>query len=237
MTVSTSKGKRWTVGDVVRRAYQVAGVLEASQTPNDADRRLGRELLEDVLDALTTEGVFARAAEFYELTTVAGTKTYTLPSYVVDVQDHGVWIAAGEDVNAASAELPITLISQEQWQLLGTKAVDGPPTRMYAHRTGDAVVLYLWPTPDEAGTARLRYQRELADADADNVTLDLEVFWHQYVVQALAMQVAEAKSMPADKVMRLEGRAMRLLRRARSAANETASAMIAVRHATGWRYR
>ena len=237
MTVSTSKGKRWTVGDVVRRAYQVAGVLEASQTPTGADRRLGRELLEDVLDALATEGVFARAAEFYNLTLTSGTPGYTLPSYVIDVQDAGVYIAAGEDVSAASAELPVTLVSQEQWQLLGTKAVEGPPTRMYAHRTGDSVVLYLWPTPDEAGTLRIRYQREMADADSDGVTLDLEVFWHQYVVQALAMQVAEAKSMPADKVMRLEGRAARLLRRARGAANETASAMIAVRHATGWRYR
>lgn len=231
MTVSSSKGKRWTVGDIVRRAYQYAGLLEASQVPNSADERLGRELLEDVLDALATEGVRARVLTTEDVDVQPNVETYTLSSTTLDVLDPAAWYADG-----STSETILRQITLEEWQRLGSRATSGVPSRFYVDRNGDTLQVKFWPIPDADGTVRLTVERHLADVGDSKATLDLETWWHDYVRTALAAQLAEAKSMTHDKVMRLESRAARLLIKAKGKSAQRPGGQVYPSPLTAWRY-
>lgn len=235
MTVGTTSGRQFTVGQIVARAYRYAGLLESSQEPKAADRRLGRDLLEDIVDALATDGVQARAMGFEEVTLTSGTYKYTLSSTALEVLDPGMYIAASEtDTDKAAGETIVTLIDQREWHRYSAKDASGRPSRMYAHRVGDEPQVWFWPIPDEAGTVRLRVHLHLADVDDDNATLDLQPYWMDYIKTELAHQLAEAKSLPADKVMRLASKARESLRKCKGRANERPGIQIVVHHPTGY---
>jgi hypothetical protein len=204
MTVSTSVGRQRTVGQIVKLAYQSVGLLHASQLPDTSDRELGRQLLESILDTLQAYGPMARAVSLYNLAVVADTYRYDLPAYAIETIGDGAWIDhTVTDLTRAPSETSLKRISRESWQSLSTKAATSSrPSMYYTRMDTDPKQAWLWPIPSESGTVRLQIHRALADADADAASVDLENYWTEYLIAALAAALASAKSLPEATIAR-----------------------------------
>lgn len=226
MTISSSVGRQFTVNQMVEKAYKYAGLLELSQTPTDPQYKYGRDLLEDILDSLSAEGEQARAVTFEEVTITAAQVTaetykFNLGSDVVDILNPAMYIAESEDdVERASGEIEMRLIGLEDWHRNSAKDAVGVPTMFAAYRVGDTLQAWVWPIPDEEGTIRFRVHRKLADAGDGAATIDLEIFWMDFVKKRLAADLANSGSLPAGKVSYLDQSAHIALRKARGKANQ-----------------
>jgi hypothetical protein len=232
MTISTSVGRQFTVGQIVTMAYKRAGLVEVRQTPHTAQMSFGRDQLELIIDELETYGVKTRAVTFITLTLEEGEHEYDLPTGLVDVLNPAKYIAEGESVTSPTSETNVEVISRMEWQAISARSATGDPTRVYISKSADTLQAWFWPIPDEAGTVRFMVERQLADTDLDAVTVDLPGYWNEYLVGRLASLLAEAQSMPAEKVLRLTMQANAALTRARAKNNSGLSNQIVVDHPT-----
>lgn len=236
MTVSSTQGADLTCEQVAFRAHQLAGLVSANQSMADAGwppkRDMALTFLDTIVDELATEGVFARFVTFYELTLVVGTYKYTLPETVVALVGDGAYIAPGEALSAATAETPVTPISREEWQAIGSKSTTSTPAHYYAHEgtTGYAIEVRLWPIPDAAGTIRFQTQRIAADTTESSSTIDLPPFWMQYVLWELAHHLATAAGLSEARCSMLEARAHEKRDKARGHANQAQPGQVEVEH-------
>ncbi len=232
MTVMSTAGTEFTINELVRLAYVMAGLLEETQTLAQAGGgALGRQLLGLTVKGLQAKGITARASSFHEVTLTAGTYEYTMPAAVLDVYGDAMYIDASEDdVTQASGETTVTQISQDGWHQQSAKDATGRPINYFCYRVSTPPKVRLWPIPDEAGTIRFIVHRHLADNSSGSATLDLEDYWCDFIVSDLAARLAEAKTMPRDKISSLKSDAREKLRDARSMSSSRTGSQMVVSH-------
>lgn len=211
MTVASESTREFDINLIVRRAFQVAGLLHASSQPDENDFALGRDLLETVIRHLSTRGIIARTVAFYDLELTAGTYRYSMPSTVLDVFGDAMYIDPDEDPAEAAGELLVSPIDRQRWQTLTSKNAESAPTLYYAHRETTPVEVFFWPIPSEAGTVRLQTQRLLANCNEGTATVDLESYWTRCLVWTLSAELAAAKTLPVGRIAYFEGKAAGLL--------------------------
>jgi hypothetical protein len=236
MTLSASVGRRRTIAKTIELALKSAGLKEASQSPSPAEYGLGRELLENITDALQNDGVFARVVKFYDQLLVPDTYIYTMPSWVEEVAGTAMYIDPTQPTDAADGETPVYQISREEWQTLGNKGSSARVTKYFTDRNEDLQKVYLWQVPNEAATIRFQVVRFLADTDDGAATLDLQPFWNMYLQYALASAFREANGLPPGQH---EAKARDQLEKCVSTANEGTSNQMVVEHGPScdWRMR
>ena len=201
MTISTTVGTRLTIGQVSKTAFELAGLLHPAQNLSSADKQMARTLLDVIIQELEI-GNGARAVSFYNLPLAGDSVTYrySLPSTYVGVIGEGMYIPAGTtDLTRATGESTINQIDRQRWHAISTKAAtSNRPSQFFVERELDALAVWFWPVPAEAGTVRLQLQRMLANCDDDNATIDLEPYWMSFLCWELGSHVAKAKNLPAE---------------------------------------
>ena len=236
MTVSTSVGRKFTIGTIIRLAYQRAGLIAIGQTPRTDETQYGQLVLEEVTDELSVYGTFARVTGFVNVKLTRGQTEYPLPANVIDLLAPAMYIdPTNTNVDRADGETPIDLVHEEEWTRYSSKSASGRPIKMYADRSSsdDIITAVLWPVPDEEGaTVRFYVQRRLADIDDAGAVLDLQNYWTPYIITRLAARFAQAGSLDA-RAAKLDADAERQLLFARGMANEHADNQIYVDHDTG----
>jgi hypothetical protein len=222
MTVATTRGTKKTVDEMVLAAYKLAGLLDAGASTSDGGvlsmLNHGRFLLGVILEQLSAIPT-ARDTDFYELTLVADTQSYTLPEEIIDVVGDGKYIEAGVEPDSSLGETVVKQIDRSQWQLLSGRDATGIPSMMYVHRgVEDAytITLYLWTRPSEAGTIRLMVQRAAADTTVGSTTIDIKTPWYAYILHELASQVCQSSNGNVARATYLAARAMEYKNEARN---------------------
>lgn len=238
MTIGATVGRELSITKICQRAYQLAGLLSPDQgidSPNWPSRAgMARDFLTAIIDEIQTAGFLTRARTFENLTLTSGTYTYALSSSVWDVVGDAVYIAAGEDVAAASSETPVMQRDVETWHMIGTKSADSVPTLFFTDRSVFPVQVRLWPTPNEAGTIRFQVYRLLSDVSDGNSTPDLERYWMNFLIWELAHQLACAHSLPTEKCAYFATVSASKKQEAVKWSNQHAPTQIVIEHRTGW---
>jgi len=228
MAVSASTGRQFTVNEIVRLAFQFAGLITIEQTPTPAQYDFGRKNLEILLDDLEGDGhVFARFTDFYVQLLVVGQEDYIMPAHVIDLLSPAMYVTD-------SGETVVELISEEEWQRYSVKDFQSRPYKFYSRRQGDLLVARLWPKPEKADSIRFRIQRKLADADDGNATLDLENYWVNYVRTELARVLATSQSLEQNAAL-LARDAEKALLKARMKSNSRSNNYVHISHSGGSR--
>lgn len=226
-----------SIGTIVTRAFQLAGLLGDMQEPSDTDSSMARDFLETIIDNLAVEGHLARQIRFTDLQLIVDQPNYSLSDTTLDVVGNGMYIPAGE-TNPANSEMLVRLVRREEWNELSAKASTGLPTLMYPYRVASVIELRVWPIPTEAGMIRIQEQRLLADVSDANATPDLQRYWTQYLLWRLGQHLAAAKSLPLDRVVYFKGEADMLLQKCKGKAVQRGSVQAFVDHCvTRRRYR
>ena len=238
MTIASTSGRSLSITTLVLRAYQRAGLMgpeQGTSGPTWTPRfSMAVDFLQSIVDQLATEGTFARAVSFTNLTLVSGTYIYELPAGVFDVIGDGSYIEASEtDITKASAETLVAQKDRETWQGITAKDATSVPTFFFVDRTVDPVQVYLWPIPDEAGTIRFQTQRILADTKPGTATVDLERFWTEFLIWELAHQLAiSANKLPHGQYCSQQAAMHK--ERAKAQSNQSVASQIVLTHRTAW---
>lgn len=210
MAVSSNYTFQLNRNDLLRRAFQLSGVLAAEQHPLSDDIAMAADFLNLELDAIQAEGINLRAVTRATLPLVDGTATYTLPPTVLDVLEPAALLVGSETL-----ETPVELIDRARYTTLTDKTSEGRPVFMYVEK-GPSVTATFWPKPD--ATMTLTYQKVgfLADSDAANVDTDMARHWHKPLMFCVAAMVARSRNQPQAKVDALLAEGERLKRISRT---------------------
>lgn len=231
MTVSTSIGREFNVATIAGTAYKLAGLVNVNQLPSAAQVSFAQLLLDTILDGLQAEGISARATVFENVQLSPGEYKYSLSDEVLDIVGSGMYISPSEtDLERANGETSLRQVSQEQWQTTSSKSASGRPSLYFVYRAGTPVQAWLWPVPDESGTVRFQVHRKLADTDAGAATLDLELYWNQFVLWELAHQLALASSLPVSRCAYFAGEAHKKKEYAKSMARPQVNNQMLLTH-------
>lgn len=235
MAFSDSQGRRMTVGRIIKRGFNVAGIKGARDVPLTAEEiDLGKDLLEEILDEIDAHGVSAKTQEFEDVTLVSGTYIYTMPSHVLNVFGPGMYA----DPNAgspASSETYVLPITTEDWHMISSKSATGRPNQYTPWRNPDDLEIRLWPIPsssEDGGTIRFMTHVHMADSDDTTATLELEPYWMKYVFFALAHQLCEAYDKPPGVCARKEHTALRAFQAARTFSRQHPPEQMVLSHRT-----
>jgi len=206
VTISATATFELTRDQLLRRAFQLAGILEASQSPQANDLAMASDFLGMELDALQAEGVQLRTIQRATQALTSGTESYALAADVIDVF-YGPDNIAGTIVHTSGAETLVRGIDRQEYLQLTNKTTSALPTLVYVEKAA-AVTLLFWPVPNDS-TTLFRYSqvRLPRDADTGAVTLDVARRWQKAICYAMAYAIAVAKSMPLARVSMLENRA------------------------------
>lgn len=206
MAVSGTQSFELTVEQLIRRACQLAGLTEASMSPDGDDYTLARDLLGMETQALQAEGVLVSSmTRPTPLAIVAGTAEYTLPTGTLDVfvgPDGlvGTFLGTGN-----AYETPVRQLTRHEYMTgvpLKT-ATAAAPSAVYIERQA-LVRLQFWPVPSATGVFKYQAERLVYDGDPGSATLDLSRRWQKALCYGVAWQVAMAKSAPLDRVRALK---------------------------------
>ena len=197
MSVSSTATFELDVASIIKRALNVAGLLEASQTPRDADVAMARELLNMELDALQADGLLQRSIVRTTQTLTASTASYTLSAEYVDVVV-GADNVVGTIVPSSGAETQVYAMSGAEYLAMSDKTSTATPTRVYVEKTATLKLIF-WPIPPTTpGSFRYRAVQILRDATTSS-TPDVDRKRAKALVWSLAYDLAVAKMMGVER--------------------------------------
>lgn len=214
MTVATTQGFELTVDQLIRRAYQIAGLLEAAQQPTTDDLSLGHDLLNMELDAMQADGIPMRKVAITTLTLTAGVSTYPLASSVVDAFV-GIDNVVGTILPSSGNETHVRNMTRHEYMTLVNKSASSTPSFCYVQRLASVSLLF-WPVPDATVTFRYQSISIPFDTSDGSKTADVDRRRQKALVWSLAHDIAVAKSQPLDRCGYLSGQAKELKTAAKS---------------------
>jgi len=241
MTISTTFSNELPITKVVQRAYNLSG-LQPPEASNSgiqwqARQAVALDFLQIILDEIASEGVFARAVKFTNITLVSGTFVYSLPDNVLEVIGNGAYIdPTNLDITKASVETPVLQKDREFWQSMSAKAASSRPTVFFNDRASIPTSVRLWPVPGDSeagGTVRFQVQQLSADVSDATKTLDLQRYWLPYMVWALGGYLATSANKDA-KGQSMLAKAEQLKEQAKAKSTQNTANSFNFAHSTGW---
>jgi len=138
MAVSTSQDFNLDIDEIIQEAYEHLGGPPLVGNDGITARRSLNLLLSD----WQNRGILLWTTEFTNQTMTESTASYTLATTVMAVTE-AVCRRSGND-------LQMTRISAEEYLKLPNKATEARPTQFATIKGRDAIILYLWPTPENS---------------------------------------------------------------------------------------
>lgn len=133
------------------------------------------------------------------------------------------WLRDNTDASNP-VDIPIQVISQQEYYLLSAKSASGRPTQVYFEAAYDGSSnqgstatdnIFLWPVPDStvASTYTLYfiYQRPLLDFNAGTDVLDMPQEWYEAIRLNLASKISTEYGIQASDYDRLKAEAQEAL--------------------------
>lgn len=182
-----------TVADLIKGSFRILGVLAASEAPTAAELQDGLEALNDMLDSWAGERLVLHST----LRSVHGL-TPGLTPHTLGASGATITATRPVRIDRASiqpqlepgAELPLTLLSDAEWQALQGKEADGRPTSLWVEASRPLMKLHLHPCPDVADVLVLYTWQQLGRFASTAVDFDLPPGYARAIRFNLARELA-----------------------------------------------
>jgi hypothetical protein len=96
--------------------------------------------------------------------------------------------------SSSETDTPLTIISEQDYYLLGNKTSEGTPNQLYYDCQRDYGDIYLFPVPDTTcatnKTLKIVYQRPIEDFDGASDEPDVPFEWFNALKWGLAAEIA-----------------------------------------------
>lgn len=183
-----------TIDRVIRTAMFQAGLLEIGVDPSSEDLALYMNVMNDLINARQTVAVKFCLNFDQSVTPIQGTYAYPMgPGLTVNI-NRPTRVIDGYFLDATGNQRPIFSISEQEWNVLPNKTLQGPPNSYYTTKTPAGLTWNIWMTPD-ASTAtgilhaivQIPVQNFAGLMDSPNATFPVE--WYNALVWGLADEI------------------------------------------------
>jgi len=228
--LSSTRAIEFTVDGILTMAWHTARMVNVRQEPDANEKEWARKWLMMKMDSLQARVRIARSVVLEDVTLDASTGTDGQPFTVAlskdiwDVIDDAKIIGTSE-----KDETIVQMITRDRWEAITRKDSDGLPTKFYVDKK-EQLTLYVWPKPNVDYTLRIQAVKWLRTAASTAHTLDLERYFTEYLVNALAYEIAKANSIDLNYVTLLRGDADRLLNLALGASKQRGKVQLILKH-------
>lgn len=205
MTTSGSTNYSTTRDTLISSALRVIGVIAQGETPTTTQVTEAAEALEMLVKAWQADGMPLWATTTYNLTLTSGTGTYRFgEGQTVNTPKPLKIIQAFFHNGSSNVDIPITILTRNEWNRLGNKTTTGQPIQIYYDPQRVYGDLVMYPIPDTtAATAgnhiTLVYQRPFEDFDTSGSEPDFPSEWFQALKFGLAEVLAPEYGVPLEQ--------------------------------------
>lgn len=174
---------------LIKGALRLAGVIAQGETPSASQVSEASETLNMMVKAWEADGLPLWAITTQTITPVAGQTAYTLsgPKPLKCLQ-------AWNRQTASSVDIPMRVITRQEYNMLGNKSTQGNPIQLYFEPNRAASQVFLFPTPDSTAASSnkiyLVVQRPFEDFNAATDEPDFPQEWYEAVKYGLAVRLA-----------------------------------------------
>jgi hypothetical protein len=219
MSTSGTTSFSLTRDQIISYALRKLGVLELGVTPDADTVANAANALDMMVKSWITKGIKLWTITEITLPVVSGSSSYSIgPTGTSLVTDKPMKLKQAWLRNVSVTpqnDIPLQIISQNDYNLMGSKFSTGTPNSVYMEVGRDNSILKVYLTPDVyAQTSyqiHLVSQRLLQDVGLATNTLDFPQEWLYALGWNLAAEMAIDYSLPADRIQYLEVRAHKML--------------------------
>lgn len=190
MATSGSYDNTTTMTNILYDAFSLINVHDDSETLPADMWNYGKRKLNQVMSLLSTR----KSTWLLDLVTV--TLTPGTPDYTIGVGEtvnspKPLQISGAWRVTASGYEIPIEVVSRDEYMSIPNKTLQAPATMVYYDPRRDSGELYVWPTGTATeNTIKIDASRPIQDFDTEGNNPDLPKEWVIYITHLLATFLA-----------------------------------------------
>ena len=210
MSTSNSTNFSVTRDDIIKRALRLIGVVAQGETPTTDQVTEASFALNLLVKAWQADGMPLWALKSYNIPLTAGVSSYRIGiGQTIDIPKPLKVIQSYNHNTVSNVDIPIRLLTKDEYNLLGNKTSAGNPIQIYYDPQRDYGDLYVYPVPSSveatSNVITLFYQRPFEDFDASTDEPDFPQEWFDALCYGLACRLApEYGVQPTDRKMLIE---------------------------------
>lgn len=190
-----------TRDDIIKRALRLVGALAQGETPTTDQVTEAAFALNGLVKAWQADGMPLWAIKTTNIPLTAGTSVYEIGvGKTVNVAKPLKVIQAWNHNTTSNIDIPIRIITRQEYNILGNKASSGNPIQVFYDPQTSSGFLSVFPVPStveqSANTISIVYQRPFEDFDVSTDIPDFPQEWYDAVTYGLACRLAPEYGVP-----------------------------------------
>lgn len=190
--------------DIIKRALRLIGVVAQGETPTTDQTTEAALALNGLVKAWQSDGMPLWALKTYSVPLTDGSASYRIGvGQTVNTPKPLKIIQAYNSDSTSNVDVPIRIITKQEYNILGNKTSSGNPIQVYYDPQNTYGDLYVFPVPTSveaaANTIKIIYQRPFEDFDASTDTPDFPQEWYDALTYGLACRLAPEYGLPSTE--------------------------------------
>jgi len=195
-----------TRDEIIKRALRLIGVVAQGETPTVTQTDEAAKALNGLVLAWQADGMPLWAIKTHTMPLVQNKKKYVfgttqVPPEVGIPKPLKVMQAWYHNI-PSNVDVPLRLVTQQQYDMLGNKEVKGLPVQLWYHPDKDTGTLTVYQVPDSYTeqniTISFVYQAPFSTFDASPDVPDFPQEWYDAVTYGLATRLAPEYGVPLN---------------------------------------
>jgi hypothetical protein len=216
MSTSGTTNFSVTRNDIISASLRLLGVLEEGAVPNATAIENASLVLNMMIKDWMTDGIKLWTTTEITLPLVAGQTSYTIGSdsgndLVSDKPLRLIQAFLRNNSVSPAIDIPMYLISEQQYNILGSKFSEGTVNSIYykPYVNNGVVKVFLTPNTDTATNyeVHLNIQRPIQDITSSNQTFDFPQEWYQSLRWGLASELSAEYGLTTERISAIISRA------------------------------
>lgn len=193
-----------TRNDLINSSLRKLGVLAQGETPTTDQVTEAAFALNLLVKSWEADGMPLWALRTISVPLQASVNTYTIgPAGCAITNDKPLKvIQAWNRTTDSNVDIPMRLITKQEYAILGNKTSLGTPSQVYYEPLRDTGVIRVFPTPDSttatSKTLYITYQKPYDDFTSGTDNPDFPQEWYDAIVYGLALRLAPEYGIPGE---------------------------------------
>lgn len=180
-----------TAGDIVRRAFQLIGIVGEGEEPSAEMSSDGLESLNDMVEAWANESLLLYQVQFETFTWPSGQSSRTIGSGGNFDTVRPLALDPATFIRIASTDYTLDVLDHAQYAAIPDKTSAGSqPELIHLDRTYPLANLYVWPVPDQSVELHLATLKQLTAFAGLTTSVSLPPGYKRLLRFNLALELA-----------------------------------------------
>ena len=192
-----------TRDDIITAALRKLGVVAQGELPTTDMITEAAFALNTLVKSWEADGMPLWALRTTAIPLIAGQASYNIGiGQAINTDKPLKVIQAWNRTTSSSIDIPMRIITKDEYSRLGNKTSSGNPIQIYYEPQKNIGVLTVYPVPDStyatSNVIYITYQRPYEDINTSTDVPDFPQEWYDAVIYGLACRLAPEYGIPAE---------------------------------------